>query len=192
MLRELHLGRVFSARPSYVASDEGSRASFYFPAGTQCQWPNDGSRDLRIPAEQWEFVLGGWLPYDQLHVMEVGAIQHAIVLWHPQCHEPAGWKVDFHSPAARARHGFDALDWSLDVMVSVDRSYRLKDEDEFAEQQRLGLLGPAQVAQAEAELARVLRRVHAGDSPFDDAAFAFRPDRAWAAPAPFVDGWDEP
>jgi hypothetical protein len=117
VLRELRLGRVFSARPGYVASDEGSRSSFYFPAATQCQWPNDGSRDLRVPAEQWRLVPGGWMPYDQLHVMEVGAIHHAIVLWHPHDHEPAGWKVDFHSPAVRARQGFDALDWSLDVMV---------------------------------------------------------------------------
>jgi hypothetical protein len=46
--------------------------------------------------------------------------------------------------------------------------------------------------QVEAELARVLQRVQAEQSPFDDAAFAFRPDNAWATPAPFVDGWDEP
>jgi hypothetical protein len=122
-------------------------------------------------------VLGGWLPYDQLHMMELGAIAHATVLWHPQTREPAGWKIDFHSPAARANHGFDALDWSLDVMVSVDRSHRLKDENEFAEQQRLGLLGPAQVAWVEAELARVPQRVQAKASPFDDAAFADRWDQ---------------
>jgi hypothetical protein len=76
--------------------------------------------------------------------------------------------------------------------VSADGTYRLKDEDEFAEQQRLGLLHPAEVAKVDAELALVLERVHAKASPFDDAAFAFRPQPAWANPAPFVEGWDEP
>jgi len=190
VLRELHRGRVWSCRPGHVASDEGTRAAFYFPAGTRCLWPNDGRRSLRIPQESWQLVLGGWLPYDQLHIIELGAIHHATVLWHPHNREPAGWKVDFHEPAVRTRLGFDALDWALDVMVSVDGRYHLKDEDELAELQQRGLLTPERVAQIEAELERVLERVKAKASPFDHAAFAFRPDPSWT-PARCPNGWDE-
>ena len=44
----------------------------------------------------------------------------------------AGWKVDFHSPWQRSQYGFDFLDWALDVVVHPDRTWVLKDEDEFA------------------------------------------------------------
>ncbi|MEO2177323.1 MAG: DUF402 domain-containing protein [bacterium] len=179
MLREVHQGRVWSARPGYVVSDEGERASFYFPWNTICHWPWHAGLNLRVPADSWKLEPGRWLPYEQLHVMEVGAIHHVSVLWKRDSYEHAGWKVDFHEPARRGQFGFDALDWALDLIVKPDRSYFIKDEDEFTAYQYQGLLNPDQVAAVEAELENVIRQVEAKEGIFADSILEWRPEPGW-------------
>jgi hypothetical protein len=89
--------------------------------------------------------------------------------------------------------GVDVVDQDLDVVVAPDRSWRWKDEDEFAE--RLAFPGHYWVsdeAAVRAEGLRVIKQAEAGDFPFDGTWTDFRPDPSWPVPTALPDGWDRP
>jgi hypothetical protein len=88
--------------------------------------------------------------------------------------------VNFEEPMRRTALGFDYLDMALDLVVSPDRTWAWKDEDEFGEAQRRGILGPSMADAIRADTARVLEDIAAGAWPFDDDLATWRPDPGWA------------
>ena len=189
VLREIYRGRVYAGRAGQVVRDGGDEVLIYFAAGTICHWPTLEGRWLRIPAPHWELKPGGWLPYHQLHLMRRGAISHVSVLFDPANFGHVGWKVDFHERARRTALGFDALDWALDIMVTRDNEWRLKDEDEYASYQKEGVLSPNDTELVAMELDRLVAQIRQGQAPFDDSLKDWRPDPAWTA-VPLPSGWD--
>jgi hypothetical protein len=107
----------------------------------------------------------------------------------------AGWYVNLEEPALRwddgQLAGVDMCDQDLDVWVYPDRSWRWKDEEEFAE--RLALPEHYWVpdeAAVRAEGERVIKLAEAGVFPFDGTWCDFRPDPAWNVPDELPPGWD--
>lgn len=105
------------------------------------------------------------------------------------------WYVNLERPSQRwARDGLvglDSFDHALDVVISSDRQWRWKDEDELAE--RVGLPGywSADTATAiRADGAAIVEAVEAGRFPFDGTWCDFRPDPAWGVPELPSAGWD--
>jgi predicted RNA-binding protein associated with RNAse of E/G family len=108
----------------------------------------------------------------------------------------AGWYVNLEERMVRwddgpaGLSGIDVVDQDLDIWVPPDRRWSWKDEDEFAE--RLGFpehywVRDETAVRAEGE--RVVKRIEAGEFPFDGTWLDFRPDPAWEAPA-LPAGWD--
>jgi uncharacterized protein len=77
----------------------------------------------------------------------------------------------------------------LDVIVEPDRSWRWKDEDEFAALVAAGLIGAAEAARVRDEALRVTRGVEANAPPFNERWHDWRPDPTWPSPA-LPAGWD--
>src|SRR5690349_600539 len=89
--------------------------------------------------------------------------------------------------------GVDIVDQDLDILVAPDRTWRWKDEEEFAE--RLAYPGHYWVADGEAVRAegrRVLKLVEAGEFPFNGDLLTEQPDPQWAPLASVPPGWDRP
>jgi hypothetical protein len=80
--------------------------------------------------------------------------------------------------------GFDYLDLELDVRIEPSGSWRLEDEDELEEAQRLGVLDAAEADEVRAEAQRVIERW-----PFPTGWEDWRPDVSWGVPA-LPAGWD--
>jgi predicted RNA-binding protein associated with RNAse of E/G family len=103
-----------------------------------------------------------------------------------------GWYVNLEAPAKRWYGGIDCRDHALDIWVEPDRTWRWKDEDEFAE--RTGVANfwtEEQAAQIRAEGEGVIAVIEAGLHPFDGVHTGFRPDAAWE-PTRFGPEWDLP
>jgi len=107
------------------------------------------------------------------------------------------WYVNLEEPVTRwddgTARGLDTTDQDLDVIVAPDRSWRWKDEDEFAAH----LAHPdtywvEDAASVWAEGKRVIAMAEAGESPFDGVRTDFRPDPTWTAPATVPPGFDRP
>ena len=109
----------------------------------------------------------------------------------------AGWYVNLEERAARWDDGdlagVDTVDQDLDIVVAPDRTWQWKDEHEFAE--RLALPDHYWVpdeAAVWAEGRRVIKRIEAGEFPFDGTWTDFVPDPSWPVPHALPPGWNRP
>ena len=107
------------------------------------------------------------------------------------------WYVNLEEPAVRwddaELAGLDTVDQDLDIVVAPDRSWRWKDEAEFAEHlehPEVYWVPDPEVVRAEGE--RLVKLIEAGDFPFDGAGTDFRPDPGWSVPTVMPAGWDRP
>jgi hypothetical protein len=103
-----------------------------------------------------------------------------------------GWYVNLEAPSKRWYGGLDTRDHALDIWVDPDRTWRWKDEDEFAEragEPHFWTAEQAELIRAEAE--RVIPFIEAGRYPFDGVHTDFRPDPGWP-PSRFGPEWDLP
>ncbi|MGA5191973.1 cytidylyl-2-hydroxypropylphosphonate hydrolase [Streptomyces exfoliatus] len=99
------------------------------------------------------------------------------------------WYVNLEEPRVRWSGGFDSEDHFLDISVYPDRSWLWRDEDEFAQAQRCGLMGPEQAARVRDAGRRAVDRIKAWGAPFADGWEDWRPDPAWRVPELPAD-WD--
>jgi hypothetical protein len=107
------------------------------------------------------------------------------------------WYVNLERPVARWDDGdlagVDTLDYDLDIVAQPDRSWRWKDEDEFAYHLAHPDVYWCEDEQAvRAEGRRVAGLIEAGDPPFDGLWTDFMPDPSWPTPAEIPTGWDRP
>jgi len=94
-----------------------------------------------------------------------------------------GWYVNLEARLARRPDAIDIVDHHLDIVVSPDRAWRWKDEDDFASCTGVpGFWSAAEAAQIRAEGRRVAETIEAGRFPFDGTWCDFVPDPAWPRP----------
>ncbi|MFF8374688.1 DUF402 domain-containing protein [Streptomyces sp. NPDC015661] len=99
------------------------------------------------------------------------------------------WYVNLEEPRVRWSGGFDSEDHFLDISVYPDRSWLWRDEDEFAQAQRSGLMSPEQAARVRAAGERAVERIKTWGTPFADGWEDWRPDPGWRVPHLPAD-WD--
>ncbi len=115
--------------------------------------------------------------------------------------EPDGafrsWYINLDAPAVRwddgHAAGVDTVDYFLDVVVAPDRTWRWKDEEEFAHHLAhpdVYWVDDADAVREEGE--RVIKLVEAGEFPFDGSGTEYRPNGSWSIPAAMPVGWDRP
>jgi hypothetical protein len=104
-----------------------------------------------------------------------------------------GWYVNLELPAVRWSGGVDTIDYDLDVVVAPDRSWRWKDEDEFAAHLRHPeTYWVDDEATVRADGHRVVKLIEAGEPPFDGIWTDFVPDPSWTVPTALPTGWNAP
>jgi Protein of unknown function (DUF402) len=107
------------------------------------------------------------------------------------------WYVNLEKPSVRwddgAVAGVDTVDYDLDLLVQPDRSWRWKDEDEFAaflEHPDVYWVDDPDAVRESGE--RVVKLIEAGEFPFDGTGCAFQPHPQWTIPDALPAGWDRP
>jgi uncharacterized protein len=104
---------------------------------------------------------------------------HSIgVFWWGEERTFEGWYANLQAPLQRTAIGFDTADYVLDVDVAPDRTWRWKDEDEFAIVQQRGLILPTDAQAIRIEGERVIAAVEANGWPFDAGWEHWQPDPA--------------
>ncbi|BFU42872.1 DUF402 domain-containing protein [Krasilnikovia sp. MM14-A1004] len=203
LYRHIARDRVVGVRPCRVISDDDRGLLLWLPRGSAVavELAADGRGVRDMPFTEWvtgerrlhEATWQGpaivkFLPRDAHHsVWFLRDDRDAFVAWYVNLEEPlARWD---DGPAA----GVDVIDQDLDIVAAPDRSWRWKDEDEFAE--RLAL--PEQYwvpdeAAVWAEGYRAIELIEAGKFPFDGTWTDFEPDPSWLVPQALPPGWDRP
>lgn len=161
--RNVHAnGRIrYCAAGRVVADDDqgllmwiDSRSSFLDPAA---------------PGRTTFYTEGGAL------VLTPAASLHSLLWFFNGRNDFTGWYVNLELPATRWIGGLDIQDRALDLLVAPDRSWRWKDEDEFATRVR----DPAEARLIRGEGLRMISLAEQGVYPFDGTHCAFKPDPEW-------------
>lgn len=191
--RDVLRGKVWTATPNRVLADADGVVVFACWPGVRMLAPttwthwlrtgDDAVRKQAIPnlaAGRWD--LEPWTWRDTTLVSEFRSGQHFSVHRYLSG-EPATWYVNFEMPYRRTAIGIDTFDLLLDLEVEPDLSgHRWKDEDEYAQGRRLGLIDDATHADVTRARDQVLALVEAADGPFARDRSDVVPDPAWRLP----------
>jgi hypothetical protein len=190
------LARVWAAR---VVSDDERGLLLFIADGSP--WQDlvtvDGRTPRQVPFREWvaaekRLDLRTW--QDSVLMWHGSGEPYSIWLFFDRGGAFRGWYANLELPGVRWRQGIDTVDWDLDVWVEPDRAWRWKDEHEFTERLAYGAdYWVEDEAQVRAAGEDVVKRVEAGEFPFDGTWTEYRPDPGWTAPSSVLPaGWDSP
>lgn len=198
--RDVFRGRVWSAQALRVVEDTPV-------ALVTCAWPGAG---VRVPAAYARARRGETTASreeavrqlaDGTWTLSAGEWQDTVLLlWKaPDAHFSVNafysgdadhrlltWYVNFERPNVRRPRGFDTFDLLVDLLVDADLSrWRWKDEAEYAQARRLGIIDEAEHAHVDAAREQALALVAERAGPFAEAErwAAWRRDPAWPTPS---------
>lgn len=200
-MRGHDLGRVWVG---HVAADDDRGLWLWLASGSP--WRSIGAADGRtfrdVPFEDWGRVeralhTGTWT--GNVLMLHPPNAAYSVWLFFTEPHDGfAGWYVNLERPGVRWENddglvGIDTIDYDLDIVVAADRTWRWKDEDEFAA--HLAIPENYWVddeAAVRASGAGVVKLIEAGEFPFDGTMTDFRPAPQWTLPTDLPVGWDRP
>ncbi|WP_062640824.1 cytidylyl-2-hydroxypropylphosphonate hydrolase [Streptomyces maremycinicus] len=186
---------VHIARPVTVVRDDEELLAVWLAPGTECVKPvlADGTPPHQEPlrtryTKPRTVARGHWLGTGVLKVARPGEPWSVWLFW-DQGWQFKNWYVNLETPLARWDGGVDSEDHFLDICVYPDRSWGLRDEDEFAQAQQDGLMDRAVAEQVREAGSRAVEVIRAWGPPFSEGWQHWRPDPSWAVPL-LPEDWD--
>jgi hypothetical protein len=199
VLQEVWRGKLWAARPLIVVDDSDERIVLWCPLGTVRKVPAPPPSRQR-PSTRTDHVvtaltLGDWVYED--HTWDVSTLW----LLEPDCWHATwvsflpdgghlGWYVNFQEPFQRTAKAIQAMDLMLDILVSPDRTWRWKDQDEFDAVVAAGLYSVATVVAVRKEAESVIHRIEEKSTPFNEEWLEWRPPAEWTIPS-LPPGWEQ-
>jgi Protein of unknown function (DUF402) len=206
MHRNVRHGRIGWVRPGRVVSDDERGLLIWIARHSPVvnEVSADGRGMRTMPFTEWitagtSLRQGTWNGPGVLKLIRPEAA-HSVWWFRDDRDRFANWYVNLERPARRwddgsttGVAGVDIVDEDLDIVVSPDRAWQWKDEEEFLE--RLALpehYWVSDEAAVRAEGERVIKEIEAGVFPFDGTWCDWQPPPAWAPPPELPAGWDRP
>ncbi|MET7653583.1 MULTISPECIES: DUF402 domain-containing protein [unclassified Streptomyces] len=193
--RENGGARFHIARPVTVVRDDEELLAVWLAPGTSCVKPvlSDGTPLHQEPlatryTKPRTVQRGRWLGTGVLKVVRPGEPWSVWLFW-DQGWQFKNWYVNLEEPLVRWDGGVDSEDHFLDICVYPDRSWDLRDEDEFAQAQQDGLMDAAAAEQVREAGRRAVEVIRAWGPPFNEGWQHWRPDPSWAVPL-LPEDWD--
>lgn len=194
LVQEVWRGRVWAARPMRLVAETEEQTVLWFPHGTRWRGPNTGNDGPRAPrharalaARDWTFRENEW-DSSTLQMWPRGAWHAIWVAWRADGSR-WGFYGNVQLPFERTSRGLRTMDLVLDVLVELDGSWRLKDEDELAVFVAHGLIDRDLERRIRAEAEAIIAKADREEPPFDGSFEDWRPDPEWALPE-LPAGWD--
>jgi Protein of unknown function (DUF402) len=157
-------------------------------AGFGCRLRPDGSAVRAAPIADFgeaQLWIGGWRGRSALIFMPTG-LAHS-VWWFFDGSVFSGWYVNLEDRSEFWLHdgllGVDVEDHELDLVVSPERSWQWKDEDDLAAVTgQPGYWDEDKSAKIRAEGLRAVAAIEAAQFPFDGSWCDFSPEPSWQVP----------
>lgn len=201
-IRNVFKGRVQTVFPSIVVVDTPELVVTWLPMDTPVlngvtdpNGTSDGSKGHlsaeTMAAKEWAMAPRNWHTAGTLRLKNPRSLWSLWVFWEPDMTEVRGWYINIDAPYQRTRLGFDTWDMFLDVVVQPDRkTWRYKDEDEFAEAIEAGIFDEIEVQNIWDAAAQALQVIAENRKPFNSVWGTWRPDITWETPQ-IPDDWEE-
>ena len=171
---------ICDLKPVVVVEDSPSLISLFLAAGTSTLMSRGLPRERPKPwaPGEWELVPGRWDRWNTLYLQVPGEWRATWVMWSPEW-DFRGWYVNLQEPLWRTRWGFDIRDLQLDILVAPDRTWRWKDEDDFARSIETGLISAGAAIRTRESAAEAIAAIESGAWPFVESWNGWRPDPKW-------------
>ncbi|MFJ2651048.1 DUF402 domain-containing protein [Streptomyces sp. NPDC087420] len=186
---------VHICRPVTVVQDTDELLAAWLAPGTPCVKPvlADGTPLHHEPLPT-RYTKPRTVVRDQWYGMGVLKLARpgdpwSVWLWWERGWRFQSWYVNLEEPHTRWAGGVDSEDHFLDIDVYPDRTWRWRDEDEFAQAQQDGLMDARQALRVQEAGRAALEVIGAWGTPFRDGWENWRPDPAWQVPELPAD-WD--
>ncbi|MBH1935594.1 DUF402 domain-containing protein [Streptomyces sp. AV19] len=186
--------RVHICRPVTVVQDTDDLLAVWLASGTACVRPvlADGTPPYQEPlatryTKPRTTAVGTWTGTGVLKLARPGEPWSVWLFWDLDWRF-RNWYVNLEEPLARWAGGVDSEDHFLDIAVYPDRRWEWKDEDEFAQAQRVGLMSAARAEEVRAAGHAAVEHIESWGAPFTSGWEGWRPDPAWPVPA-LPDDW---
>jgi hypothetical protein len=197
VLRYREAGTLLWTVPVCVVEDSPECIAVYLAVDTPIKCPVrlDGTPIPRALPFEERFRLpkhigdGVWHTTSRLMLARPGAAHLVSLFWDGADGSFLGWYADLQAPFARTPLGFDSEDQVLNILIEADLSWRWKDEDEFADAQRIRRFSTTEAAAIRAEADHVIGIIEARAWPFHHGWEDWTPDPSWPIPA-LPPGWD--
>jgi uncharacterized protein DUF402 len=176
--------KVFWAYPTIVVQDTADWIALYLPAGAA------GKDTERKPApreflspEAIRIIDWTWELTDVLMLIAPGEAFSTYLMWTTGTRDLDCWYINLQEPIRRTRIGFDTMDHMLDVVMSPDMvQWNWKDEDEFAEAERIGLYSHEKAREIRAQGEKAVQTLRTERRAFYTAWINWQPNAAWKIP----------
>ena len=202
VIRNVFQGRVQTVFPSIVVVDSPELVVTWLPLETPVLYGvtdpsakyDGGNRRLSAEtmiAKQWDMAERNWHTSGTLRIKNPRFMWSLWVFWEPNMTEVRSWYINIDATYKRTRLGFDTWDMFLDVVVQPDRkTWRYKDEDEFAEAIEAGIFTAFEAQEVRDTAARALQTIAENRKPFSNIWADWRPDILWRIPQ-IPKNWNE-
>jgi len=193
--RDMFRGQIWTAYPTRVV--EASAAGLvlaHWPGvqilvpATWTAWLRGGGEALRqqgivhLARGGWDLEPWTWHTTAWLHFLLPGRWFSVNAIFDDRSGELRRWYINFQRPFTLAAAKVDTFDLFLDLEVGPDLSPRWKDEAEFAEARRLGVISGDEARQVDLARQEALDLFAARAWPFPAGWEAWRRDPAWPLP----------
>ncbi|WP_432066925.1 cytidylyl-2-hydroxypropylphosphonate hydrolase [Streptomyces sp. C10-9-1] len=186
---------VHICRPVTVVRDTEELLAVWMAPGTRCVKPvrADGTPvHLEPLATRYTaprtLTTGRWSGTGVLKLARPGDPWSVWLFWDAEW-QFKSWYVNLEEPHTRWPGGVDSEDHYLDISVYPDRSWLWRDEDEFEQAQRVGLMDAATAERVRAAGRAAVAAITAWEAPFSSGWQDWRPDPHWPLPELPAD-WD--
>ncbi|MEY7979890.1 DUF402 domain-containing protein [Streptomyces pilosus] len=193
--RENGGARIHIARPVTVVRDDPDLLAVWLAPGTECVKPvlADGTPVHQEPlatryTKPRTVARGRWLGTGVLKLARPAEPWSVWLFWEPGWRFK-NWYVNLEEPLTRWAGGVDSEDHFLDISVHPDGARYWRDEDEFAQARRDGLVDSALAGRVRAAGRAAIEVIDAWGPPFSDGWENWRPDPSWAVPS-LPQDWD--
>ncbi|WP_171145325.1 DUF402 domain-containing protein [Streptomyces sp. S3(2020)] len=193
--RENGAAHFHIARPVTVVRDDHDLLAVWMAPGTECVKPvlADGTSVHEEPLETRytkprTVQRGRWFGTGVLKLARPGEPWSVWLFWESGWLFK-NWYVNLEEPLVRWDGGVDSEDHFLDISVNPDRSWDWRDEDEFAQAQRDGLMDAAQAEQVRRAGRSAVDVIRSWGAPYSDGWQHWRPDPSWSVPL-LPEDWD--
>ena len=202
VVRNVFGDRVQTVFPSIVVVDSPELVATWLPLDTlvlngvtnTSDEVDNGRGHLSaesMAAKKWTMAKRNWHTSGTLRIKNPRLMWSLWVFWEPQMNEVRSWYINIDAPYKRTSIGFDTFDMFLDVVVQHDRkTWRYKDEDEFAEAIEAGIFTEFEAQKVRDAAAQALQTVAENRKPFNSAWGDWRPDILWEIPQ-IPKNWDD-
>ncbi|HUR77078.1 MAG TPA: DUF402 domain-containing protein [Acidimicrobiales bacterium] len=171
-------GRPWLAIPVIVVEDTDDALVTYMPSGAEFGffeggWPTADGRHPWSPRARWS-------GHGCLMVQRPGDHYAVWHFWSGPNRDFLHWYINLQTAFVRTEHGYDTQDLELDIVVSPDEHWVLKDDDVLVDRVREGRFSESFVEWIESIGATLTSDLRAGRQLWDRDWTTWKPPADWA------------